>query len=143
MAITRREFLIGSAGMGLAALGLVGCGGSDGGTTWTATADDSLDCLTMQVAGGNVVAMTGDGWAPRDGYVQLQLSGASIPGQQIESVAEKDGTLTVTLKTNDGIQTMDLLLTQWKLEGGDVDGISKVLVDYGNDDVREAQKSYD
>ena len=159
MTLSRRSFLgVAGAAAGCAVLGgLVGCGagastggaGADGAdstataATWSATQDDSLDVLTMQVAGGNVVAMTGDGWAARDGWIQLQLSGASIPGQTIESISEKGGTLTVKLEASDGIQTMDLLLTEWRLEGGDVSGISRVTIEYSLGDVREAQQSYD
>lgn len=155
MALSRRSFL-GAAGatVGCVAAGvLAGCGAGAGAgdagadaaasAAWSATQDDALDVLTMQVAGGNVVAMTGDGWAARDGWIQLQLSGASIPGQKIDSISEKDGTLAVKLEVSDGIQTMDLLLTEWRLEGGDADGIKRVTIEYSPNDVREAQQSYD
>ncbi len=111
---------------------------------WNATQDDSLNVLSMQVSGGNVVAMTGDGWAARDGYVQLQLSGGSIPGQTIESVIQDGSDLTVTLKSEgDGAASLDLLLTEYRLEGGDVSSVERVLIDYGTGEVVEAQKAYE
>ncbi len=113
-------------------------------SAWSATQDDSLNVLSMQVSGGNVVAMTGDGWAVRDGYVQLQLSGGSIPGQTIESVIQDGSDLTVTLKSEgDGAASLDLLLTEYRLEGGDVSSIERVLIDYGTGEIAEAQKAYE
>ncbi len=114
-----------------------------GGTSWTSSQDGSLDVLTMQVAGGNVVAMTGDGWAARDGYVQLQLSGSSIPGQTIESVTQDGGDLTVTLKSEGDEASLDLLLTEYRLEGGDVSSVERVLVDYGTGEAIEVQEAYE
>ena len=148
MTLSRREFL-GTFGVVLvcgAGASLTGCGSSGSSpseTTWTATQDDSLNVLTMQVAGGNVVAMTGAGWAPREGWIQLQLGGGSIPGQEIESVAESDGVLTVKLAEKGDVQSMDMLLTEWRLEGGDASSITGVTVDYGSGDVQELDKSYD
>lgn len=110
--------------------------------SWTSTQDDSLDVLSMQVAGGNVVAMTGDGWAGRDGYVQLQLSGGSIPGQTIESVTQEGGDLTVTLKSEGDEVSLDLLLTEYRLEGGDPSSVERVLVDYGTGEAVEVQEAY-
>ncbi len=113
-----------------------------GDSSWSSTQDGSLDVLTMQVAGGNVVAMTGDGWAARDGYIQLQLSGGSIPGQTIDSIAQKDGDLTVTLKSEGDESSLDLLLTEYRLEGGDASSIERVLVDYGTGEAVEIQEAY-
>lgn len=109
---------------------------------WSSTQDDSLDVLTMQVAGGNVVAMTGDGWAARDGYIQLQLSGGFIPGQTIESVSQDGDDLTVTLKSEGDEASLDLMLTEYRLEGGDVSSVERVLVDYGTGEATEIQKAY-
>lgn len=57
-------------------------------------ADEGLPIMTMKVSGGNTVAAPGDYWYPRDEFVQLQLSGGSIPGEEIERV-----TFDATLKT--------------------------------------------
>lgn len=169
--MTRRSF-IGSAAALLCASGIAGCGGApasnastssgsadggasgsespdatagDGATTWTATQDDSLNCLTMQVAGGNVVAMPGDGWAARDGYIQLQLSGGSVPGQRIASVQQEGGVLAVALEASGDASTLDLVLTEYRLESNQatVDAVETVKVDYGNGDVQEIQKAYE
>ena len=101
--------------------------------SWTAEQDDSLDILTTKAAGDDEVAQPEEGWAPRDGYIQLQLLGSSIPEQQIESVE-----LTVTLKVQDGPMTMDILLTEWRLTGGDVESVKSVTIDYGKGDIRRA-----
>ena len=91
MLITRRAFLLSA----VAAFGLAAC--QKQGASWSAEADDSLDYLSREGADGDGAVLTGDAWAPREDFIQLQLCGASIPGQKIESVSEKDGTLTVTL----------------------------------------------
>lgn len=111
------------------------------GVSWTAEQDESLDVLTTKVSGGAEVSQPGEGWAPRDGYIQLQLSGSSIPGQQIESVEQDGDELTVTLKVlkvQDGPMTMDILLTEWRLTGGDVESVKSVTIDYGKGDIRRA-----
>lgn len=108
------------------------------GVSWTAEQDESLDVLTTKVSGGAEVSQPGEGWAPHDGYIQLQLSGSSIPGQQIESVEQDGDELTVTLKVQDGPMTMDILLTEWRLTGGDVESVKSVTIDYGKGDTRRA-----
>lgn len=125
------------------AFGILGC--SKGSTTtWTATADNDLAILTVQVAGGNVVAMPGDGWAPRDGYVQLQLSGSSIGGQEIDTVTQDGDTLTVTLKAQgDGPATLDLVATEYRLEGGDASAVKSVSVTYANGQTTELEQAYE
>lgn len=151
--MTRRLFIgtAASAASLLCATGLAGCNGSssDGASSnteapaWTSTQDDTLDVLCMQVSGGAVVAMPGDGWAPRDGFVQLQLSGGSIPGQEIESVTCDGKKLTVKLKAGDGASTLDLMLTEYRLEGGDAASIEGVTVDYGNGEKSELDRAYE
>lgn len=149
-AFTRRSF-IGAGAMALGTLGLCACGsGSSGqtsGTTqsWSAVQDDSLDCLTVQVSGGNVVAMPGDGWAPRDGYIQLQLSGGSIPGQTIDAIWREGSVLNIRLGSGDQPSTLDLMLTEYRLEAEqtEVDAVDAVKVDFGNGDVQEIQRSYE
>lgn len=138
MLITRRAFLLSAA----AAFSLAACRKQE--VSWSAEADDSLDYLSREGADGAPAIQTGDAWAPREGFIQLQLSGASIPGQKIESVSEKDGTLTVALEVQDGPQTMDLLITEWRLTPEDaarVSSIERVMIDYGGGDVREAERA--
>ena len=108
------------------------------GASWTAEQDESLDILTTKAAGDAEVAQPEEGWAPRDGYIQLQLLGSSIPEQEIESVEQDGDKLTVTLKVQDGPMTMDILLTEWRLTGGDVESIKSVTIDYGRGDIRHA-----
>lgn len=151
MNLTRRAFIVGTAAVAAAGagLGLAACqtpSANSGSATWTAAPDDSLECLTVQVSGGNVVAMPGDGWAPRDGFIQLQLSGGSIPGEEIESAVSDNGVLAVKLKSGDGPSTLDLVLTEFRLvppEGTSVDGIDSVTVDYGDSKPQELQKAYE
>ena len=144
MSMTRRQFVAAAAGV-VAALAAAGCAGSQktgGAPLWSATQDDSLPVLTFEASPGNDVALPGDGWAMRDGFIQLQLAGASIPGQKIERVTEESGTLTVALEETDGPTTMDLALTEWRLEvrEGSVDAIERVVVDHGGGDVRELER---
>lgn len=137
MLITRRAFLLSAA---TAAFGLAACRKQE--VSWNAAADDSLDYLAREGTDGDGAILTGDAWAPREDFIQLQLCGASIPGQKIESVSEKDGTLTVALEVQDGPQTMDLHLTEWRLtpEGdAKISSIERVMIDYGGGDVREAE----
>ena len=148
MRMTRRSF-VGAATF--AGLGLAGCGArtsadsNDAAATWVVTEDDGLDCLTMEVSGGAVVAMTGDGWAPRNGFIQLQLGVGSIPGQEIESATSDGSALTVRLKTDDGPSTLDLVLTEYRLEppeGFSLDRIESVAVDYGDGKPQELERAY-
>ena len=151
MNLTRRTFIAGAAAVvaAEAGLGLAACktpSAAEGPAAWTATPDDTLECLTVQVSGGNVVAMPGDGWAPRDGFIQLQLSGGSIPGEEIESAVSDGGVLAVKLKSGDGPSTLDLVLTELRLEPPEdvsVDEVESVTVDYGDGEPRELQKAYE
>ncbi|WP_322155353.1 hypothetical protein [Paratractidigestivibacter sp.] len=144
--MSRRSFIGGTAAI-LGGLRLAGCAAGDLGKnvaeTWAATQDDSLAVLTMRVAGGSVIAMPGDGWAPRDDYIQLQLSGGSIPGQEIDTVTRNGKKLSVKLKSQDGAASLDLVLTEYRLEGGNVSAVESVLVDYGNGTVADLQKAYE
>lgn len=108
------------------------------GVSWTAEQDESLDVLTTKVSGGAEVSQPGEGWASRDGYIQLQLLGSSIPEQEIESVEQDGDELTVTLKVQDGPMTMDILLTEWRLTGGTEESVKSVTIDYGKGDTRRA-----
>ena len=104
---------------------------------WAAEKDESLGMLAAEDADGGASARPGDGWAPRDGYIQLQLLGSSIPRQEIESIEQDGDKLTVTLEVQDGLMTMDILQTEWRLTGGDIGSIKSVTVDYGRGDVRQ------
>lgn len=75
--------------------------GGRGGAAWEFDADDSLPIMTMEVSGGNTVAAPGDYWYPRDGFVQLQLSGGSIPGEEIERVTFDTSLKTLTVELKD------------------------------------------
>ncbi|MDO4850104.1 MAG: hypothetical protein Q4B45_10110 [Coriobacteriia bacterium] len=149
--LSRRSFIGSLAGFA-SALGLAACDSSNDASdaespseSWSVEQDDELACLTVQVSGGNVVAMPGDGWAPREGYIQLQLSGSSIPGQEIEAVYRERAVLTVKLKASDQASTLDLLLTEYRLvsDQSNIDAVGTVKVDYGNGDVQEIQKAYE
>lgn len=142
MSMTRRAFVVAVAGLA-AAPTLAACQQQASVASWVATQDDSLAVLTWEVAGSGTVAMPGEGWAARDGFIQLQLAGGSIPGEKIAQVQQSGDTLTVTLEVKDGPETMDLLLTEWRLtpREGSVDGISRVMVDHGGGDVRELEKA--
>ena len=84
------------------------------------------------------MSQPGEDWASRDGYIHLQIVGSSIPEQEIETVEQDGDELTVTLKVQDGPMTMDILLTEWRLTGGDVESVKSVTIDYGKGDTRRA-----
>lgn len=116
----------------------------EGAQQLTASQDDSLDPLTMEVAGSNVVAMVGDGWAQRDGWIQLQLAGGSVPGQSVESAVQDGSTLYVTVGKGSET-TLDLFITEWRIEGSFADQpVEKVALRsaglFGSDET-ELQKS--
>lgn len=95
--------------------------GGRGGAAWEFEADDSLPIMTVRSTGGNAntLAVPGDYWYPCDEFVQLQLSGGSIPGEEIERVTYDATfkTLTVKLKDQGDVPTtMDIALTEWRLE---------------------------
>ena len=92
--MTRRAFVT-TACTAVAATAL-GCSASDDAkATWIWTQDNDLPVLCMQVSGGAIVAMPGSGWKPQDGWIQVQLSGGSIPGKEIESITQEGSTLVV------------------------------------------------
>ena len=121
--------------------------GGRGGTAWTFEADDSLPIMTVKVAGGNTVAASGDYWYPRDEFVQLQLSGGSIPGEEIERVTFDTAlkTLTVKLKDQGDVPTtMDIALTEWRLEppsGVAASEVEHVKVTYQDGSTSEIAKA--
>lgn len=107
-------------------LGFVACSAEeeDG---WEIAKDDSLPCLTTQVAGGSVVAMPGDGWIARDGYIQVQLSGSSTDTRKV-SVGVEGGTLVLNLRGSGDATTLDLVCSEYRVAGGDVPSINKVVI---------------
>ena len=105
--------------------------GGRGGASWEFEADDSLPVMTVRSTGGNAntLAVPGDYWYPRDEFVQLQLSGGSIPGEEIERVTFDAAlkTLTVKLKDQGDVPTtMDIALTEWRLESPTGVAVSEV-----------------
>ena len=121
--------------------------GGPGGATWGFEADEGLPIMTMKVSGGNTVAASGDYWYPRDEFVQLQLSGGSIPGEEIERVTFDATlkTLTVKLKDQGDVPTtMDIALTEWRLEppaGAAVSEVEHVKITYQDGSTSEIAKA--
>lgn len=121
--------------------------GGRGEAVWTFEADDSLPIMTVKVAGGNTVAAPGDYWYPHDEFVQLQLSGGSIPGEEIERVTYDATlkTLTVKLKDQGDVPTtMDIALTEWRLEspsGVAVPEVEHVKITYQDGSTSEIAKA--
>lgn len=67
------------------------------------------------------------------------------PGQEIESATSDGSALTVRLKTDDGPSTLDLVLTEYRLEqpeGFSLDRIESVAVDYGDGKPQELERAY-
>ena len=97
--------------------------------------------------GGNTVAAPGDYWYPRDEFVQLQLSGGSIPGEEIERVTFDEAlkTLMVKLKDQGDVPTtMDIALTEWRLEppaGTAVSEVEHVKITYQDGSTSEIAKA--
>lgn len=75
--------------------------GGHGGAAWEFEADDALPIMAVKVTGGNTVAAPGDYWYPRDEFVQLQLSGGSIPGEEIERVTFDASLKTLSVELKD------------------------------------------
>lgn len=121
--------------------------GGRGAAAWEFEADDSLPIMTVKVAGGNTVAAPGDYWYPCDGFVQLQLSGGSIPGEEIERVTFDASlkTLSVELKDKGDVPTtMDIALTEWRLEppsGVKVSEVEHVKITYQDGSINEIAKA--
>lgn len=121
--------------------------GGRGEAVWTFETDDSLPIMTVKLADGNTVAAPGDYWYPHDEFVQLQLSGGSIPGEEIERVTYDATlkTLTVKLKDQGDVPTtMDIALTEWRLEspsGVAVPEVEHVEVTYQDGSTSEIAKA--
>lgn len=138
--VVTAAFVVAVAAAAVVALYATSRGGTD---VWDATEDDALPVLAMQVSGGNVVAMPGDGWAPRDGYVQLQLSGSSLPAGGVSSAVQDGGDLSVSLSADGGPAALDLVVTEYRLTGGDPSSVSRVVVTYPDGSTAELQRSCD
>lgn len=121
--------------------------GGRGGAAWEFEADDALPIMTVKVTGGNTVAAPGDYWYPRDEFVQLQLSGGSIPGEEIERATFDASlkTLLVELKGQGDVPTtMDIALTEWRLEpptGVAVSEVEHVKIAYQDGSTNEIAKA--
>ena len=135
--MTRRTFVAAACGAVVAAAcgpvtaTMLGCtkrNADDSAWTWEEGAD--LPVLCMEVSGGAIVAMPGNGWKPQDEWIQLQLSGGSIPGKEIEAITQEGSTLVVRLKKpKSDMETMDLCLTEYRVAGGDVSSVESVVVE--------------
>lgn len=95
---------------------------------WSFEKDDSLPVLCMEVSGGNIVAMIGPGWKAQDGWLQVQLSGGSIPGREIEGIEQDGGTLRVKVADKGQAETMDISLSEWHVQGGDIATVERVVI---------------
>ena len=85
---------------------------------------------SITLGNGAIVAMPGNGWKPQGEWIQLQLSGGSIPGKEIEAITQEGSTLVVRLKKpNSDMETMDLCLTEYRVAGGDVSSVESVVVE--------------
>ena len=136
--MTRRTFVAvacgavaATAACGPVAATMFGCARQDAsGSAWTWEEDADLPVLCMEVSGGAIVAMPGNGWKPQGEWIQLQLSGGSIPGKEIEAITQEGATLVVRLKKPaSDIETMDLCLTEYRVAGGDVSSVESVVVE--------------
>ena len=135
--MTRRTFVAAACGVvAAAACGpvtatMLGCAKRNADdSAWTWEEDADLPVLCMEVSGGAIVAMPGNGWKSQGEWIQLQLSGGSIPGKEIEAITQEGATLIVRLKKPESdMETMDLRLTEYRVSGGDVSSVESVVVE--------------
>lgn len=135
--MTRRTFVaaacgaVAAAACGPVTVTMLGCAKQNADdSAWTWEEDADLPVLCMEVSGGAIVAMPGNGWKPQDEWIQLQLSGGSIPGKEIEAITQEGSTLVVRLKKpKSDMETMDLCLTEYRVAGGDVSSVELVVVE--------------
>ena len=115
-----------------AILACAACAGPEGAWRWQQDPD-------APVLGEGPFAE--DAWRARGDEIALQLAGASVPGQRIASVEQNGSTLTVkTERAAGGMETMDLQTFDFRLCGGDVETVEKVLVERPSG-VAEARKT--
>lgn len=135
--MTRRTFVaaacgaVAAAACGPVTVTMLGCAKQNADdSAWTWEEDADLPVLCMEVSGGAIVAMPGNGWKPQDEWIQLQLSGGSIPGKEIEAITQEGSTLVVRLKKpNSDMETMDLCFTEYRVAGGNVSSVESVVVE--------------
>lgn len=135
--MTRRTFVAAACGaVAAAACGpvtatMLGCAKQNADdSAWTWEEDADLPVLCMEISGGAIVAMPGNGWKPQGEWIQLQLSGGSIPGKEIEAITQEGSTLVVRLKKpKSDMETMDLCLAEYRVAGGDVSSVESVVVE--------------
>lgn len=135
--MTRRTFVAAACGVvAAAACGpvtatMLGCAKQNADdSAWTWEEDSDLPALCIEVSGGAIVAMPGNGWKLQDEWIQLQLSGGSIPGKEIEAITQEGSTLVVRLKKpKSDMETMDLCLTEYRVAGGDVSSVESVVIE--------------
>ena len=116
--------------------------GTTGAITWTAyrsdtvsDSDESLDSngSSDQSSDMSVATHPEDSWTANKGSIHLQIVGPSIPaisGLDV-SATDGDGTLIVTPiydKSNDGIQTMDISVSEWDIDGGKPEKVTSVKI---------------
>ena len=132
--ISRRAFVTGAAVLAsCVAVPASGCSAKNE-SSWTWRQDDDLPVLATEVAGGSQVAMPGDGWKRQGDWIQLQLAGASIPGEVIAAIVQNGDTLVVELEqSSSDIETMDMLLTEYRVTGGDASSVQRVAIKQGRD----------
>lgn len=123
--------VVAAAACGPVTAAMLGCAKQNADdSAWTWEEDADLPALCMEVSGGAIVAMPGNGWKPQGEWIQLQLSGGSIPGKEIEAITQEGSTLVVRLKKpNSDMETMDLCLTEYRVAGGDVSSVESVVVE--------------
>ena len=131
--------------------------GGRGGAAWEFEADDALPIALFRHGFTVLQPIDGAGnvqekpqfliLIPRDEFVQLQLSGGSIPGEEIERVTFDAAlkTLTVKLKDQGDVPTtMDIALTEWRLEpptGVAVSEVEHVKITYQDGSTNEIAKA--
>lgn len=127
--------------------------GTIGAIKWTAyrsdTISDSEENLdsngsSEQSSDMPVATHPEDSWTANKGSIHLQIVGPSIPaisGLDV-SVVDGDGTLIVTPiydKSNDGMQTMDISVSEWDIDGGKPENVTSVKIKRGSD-ITDAKK---
>lgn len=116
--------------------------GTTGAIKWTAyrsdTVSDSEESLysngsSDQSSDMPVTTHPEDSWTANKGSIHLQIVGPSIPaisGLDV-SATDGDGTLIVTPiyeKSNGGIQTMDISVSEWDIDGGKPEKVTSVKI---------------
>lgn len=116
--------------------------GTTGSIKWTAyrsdTVSDSEESFDSNGSSDmssdmSVAAHPNDSWTANKGSIHLQIVGPSIPaisGLDVTAI-DGDGTLIVTPiydKSNGGIQTMDISVSEWDIDGGKPEKVTSVKI---------------